>query len=139
MNAIHLLFGPVGPALKFIFSIGYIPNENDFLELTDEQYAAYLKQYGEVTSKMYMFAPNDPHHALNEDYNEISCIDEYELQGFKEAAALIQKYCDKSGRIFQNTKEKLQYMASALPDVFSKGTPYEKYHHLSISITNSKN
>ncbi|WP_297677654.1 transposase domain-containing protein [uncultured Bacteroides sp.] len=26
MNAIHLLFGPVGPALKFIFSIGYIPN-----------------------------------------------------------------------------------------------------------------
>ncbi len=34
MDFFDLLFGPIGPSLQFIFKIGYIPNENDFLELT---------------------------------------------------------------------------------------------------------
>ena len=74
MDFFDLLFGPIGPSLQFIFKIGYIPNENDF----------------------------------------------------------IQHYCDNSKQIFKTTEEKLQYMASALPEVFSKDTPYEKYHHMSI-------
>lgn len=43
MNAFDLLFGPIGPALEFVFTIGYIPNQNDFLELTEQQYIAYVK------------------------------------------------------------------------------------------------
>lgn len=135
MNGFDLLFGSIGPALNFIFKIGYIPVEDDFLELTEEQYAAFTRQCGETTGKIYMFSPSNPYYSLDDDYNEISCLDEYDLQGFKDAAELIQQYCDKSNRIFKTTREKLQYMASALPEAFSKDTPYEKYHHLSIDIT----
>ena len=52
MDFFDLLFGPIGPSLQFIFKIGYIPNENDFLELTEDQYAAYVKQCGE---KIHIF------------------------------------------------------------------------------------
>ena len=132
MDFFDLLFGPIGPSLQFIFKIGYIPNENDFLELTEDQYAAYVKQCGEIKGKIYMFSPQNPHFSMDDDYNEISCLDEEDLRGFKDAEQLIQHYCDNSKQIFKTTEEKLQYMASALPDVFSKYTPYEKYHHMSI-------
>ena len=52
MDFFDLLFGPIGPSLQFIFKIGYIPNENDFLELTEDQYAAYVKQCGEIKGKI---------------------------------------------------------------------------------------
>lgn len=132
MDAFDLIFGPIGPALNFIFRIGYIPDENDFLELTEEQYISFTRQYGETTRKIYMYSPSNPCYSLDDDYNEISCLDEFDLQGFKDAAKLIQQYCDKSNRTFNTLSEKLQYMASVLPETFSKNTPYEKYHHLSI-------
>ncbi|WP_303005149.1 hypothetical protein [Bacteroides congonensis] len=135
MNVFDLMFGSVGSALNFIFRIGYIPVESDFLELTEEQYAAFFRQCGETTSKIYMFAPSNSCYSLDDDYNEISCLDEDDLQGFLDAAELILQYCDKSNRSFKTTKEKLRYMASALPEAFSKDTPYEKYHHLSIDAT----
>lgn len=79
-----------------------------------------------------MFSPQNPHFSMDDDYNEISCLDEEDLRRFKDAEQLIQHYCDNSKQIFKTTEEKLQYMASALPEVFSKDTPYEKYHHMSI-------
>lgn len=133
MDAFDLLFGPVGPALNFIFSIGYIPDESDFLELTEEQYASLIRQHGEIKEKIYMFSPQNPHYSLNDDYNEISCLTESDLQGIREAKELIQQYCDKSNRTFETTEDKLRYMASALPEAFSNNTPYKKYQHLSVN------
>ena len=80
MDFLDLLFGPIGPSLQFIFKIGYIPNENDFLELTEDQYAAYVKQCGEIKGKIYMFSPQNPHFSMDDDYNEISCLDEVDLK-----------------------------------------------------------
>lgn len=131
MNAFDLLFGPVGPALKFIFSIGYIPDQDEFLELTEEQYAAFVNQCGETEERIFMFAPRNPK-LFMDDYNEISCLTELEVQGFKDAADLIEQYCRKGNRVFDTPEKKLRFMASCLPDVFSKGTAYEKYHLLSV-------
>ena len=80
MDFFDLLFGPIGPSLQFIFKIGYIPNENDFLELTEDQYAAYVKQCGEIKGKIYMFSPQNPHFSMDDDYNEISCLDYEDLK-----------------------------------------------------------
>lgn len=131
MNAFDLLFGPTGSALKYIFTIGYIPSQDDFLELTEQQYVAYVKQCGETNERIFMFSPQRPT-LLMDDYNEISCLSESDIQGFDAAAELIQLYCDKEDKIFDTTEKKLRLMASRLPDVFTKGTTYEKYHHLSI-------
>lgn len=131
MNAFDLLFGPIGPALEYIFMIGYIPKREDFLELTEQQYADYYRQLGETEERIFMFLPQNPT-LLNDDYNEISCLGESELQGFEDAANLIQHYCDKAGKTFDTCEEKLRFMASHLPASFSAGTAYEKYHHLSV-------
>ncbi len=131
MNALDLLFGSIGIALKYIFTIGYIPNHDDFLELTEEQYVAFVKQCGETNEKIFMFSPQNPN-LLTDDYNEISCLSESELQGFQDAADLIQQYCNKENKTFDSMEKKLRFMASRLPETFSKGTVYEKYHHLSI-------
>lgn len=131
MNAFDLLFGPIGPALNYIFTIGYIPTHDDFLELTEQQYAAFIRQCGATNEKIFMFSPQNPN-LLTDDYNEISCLSESELQGLKDAADLIEQYCNKENKTFDTIEKKLRFMASRLPGEFSKGTVYEKYHHLSI-------
>lgn len=104
MNAFDLLFGPIGPALKFIFTIGYIPNHDDFLKLTEEQHVAFVKQYGETNEKIFMFSPQNPN-LTTDAYNEVSCISESEIQGFQDAANLIQQYCNQENNTF-DTMEK---------------------------------
>lgn len=135
MHPFELLFGPLGPALQYIFAIGYIPNQDDFLELTEEQYVAYIKQCGETNERIFMFLPQNPN-LLGDDYNEVSCLRESELQAFKDAADLILLYCRKEDKVFNTTEEKLRFMASRLPTVFTEGTAYEKYHHLSVDCSN---
>ena len=74
MDFFDLLFGPIGPSLQFIFKIGYIPNENDFLELTEDQYAAYVKQCGEIKGKIYMFSPQNPHFSMDDDITKFHVL-----------------------------------------------------------------
>lgn len=132
MNVFDLLFGSTGQALQYIFKIGYIPVvPDDFLELTEHQYTAFVRQFGETKEKIFMLSPQKPT-LMEDDYNEISCLRESEIEGFQNAARLIEDYCNKGNKVFNTTEEKLRFMAHNLPDIFSKGTKYEKYAHLSI-------
>ena len=47
MDFFDLLFGTVAQALQEIFRLGFIPQEDNFLELTDEQYAQFYAKEGE--------------------------------------------------------------------------------------------
>lgn len=132
MNVFDLLFGSTGQALQYIFKIGYIPVvPDDFLELTEYQYTAFVRQFGETKEKIFMLSPQKPT-LMEDDYNEISCLKESEIEGFQNAARLIEDYCNKGNKVFNTTEEKLRFMAHNLPDIFSKGTKYEKYAYLSI-------
>ena len=130
MNILDLLFGTTGSALVTIFEINYIPAKEDFLELTTEQYAQFNEKMGKTDQRVYIFAPADPHFLPADDYNEITIATESDVQGFMEAAKMIDNYC--ADQHLQTTTEKLRYVASCLPDAFTKGTRYEKYHHLAI-------
>lgn len=129
MNLLNLLFG-AGPALHFIFKMGYIPNANDFLELTEQQYADYFVQHGETEEKIFVFCPPNPS-MLDEEYNDISCFSKFEIDSFKDAEEMINRYC-KGDESLDTTHKKLSYVASKLPSTFTLGTAYEKYHHLSV-------
>lgn len=123
MNLHDLFFG-VGPAIKMIFQLGYLPKEEDFCELTYEQYQAYFKQLGYTEEKVYMLIPTNPEAYKRVAANDVSCLKESEKQHFQSASEMIDKYCeDKS---FDTFDSKLQYVATLLPDVFSKGTPFEE-------------
>lgn len=130
MDFFDLLFGSTASALIRIFEMDYIPVEGDFLELTDEQYARFYQEMGKTDERVYMFAPADIRHLPDDDYNQMTVATESDVQGFMNAVRLIEKYC--SGQELKSDQEKLRYAASCLPDVFSKGSKYEKYHNLTV-------
>lgn len=132
MDLFFLLFR-FGPAMKMIFKIGYIPQRDDFKELTPEQYRAmYLKVPPEDLKelegkKVVALLPEDPKvysRMVNEYGNDLLVVSDDEIATFEGAAEIIENYCKDSGRTFSSLSEKLVYMAQRLPDVFSEGTPY---------------
>lgn len=116
--------------MQEIFRLGFIPQEDNFLELTDEQYAQFHAKEGESDERIFMLVSNNPHIAIAEGENEISIVTESEKNYFASTAEIIKNYC--KDQPFASDEEKLRYAASKLPDCFTKGTRYEKYHHLSI-------
>ena len=54
MNVFDLLIGNTGQALQLVFQLGFLPVEENFLELTDEQYRQFSAEVGGVDEKLYM-------------------------------------------------------------------------------------
>lgn len=123
MNLQDLFFG-VGPAIQAIFQLGFLPDEEDFCELTYEQYQAYFKQHGYTKEKVYMLIPVNPTNYNKIAADDVFSVTESQKQYFKAASEMIDRFCkDKS---FDTYESKLHYVAPLLPDVFSEGTPFEK-------------
>ena len=54
MDIFDLLFGWGGQAMQLIFQYGFILKEEDFLELTDEQYVQFHIKMGECNEKIFL-------------------------------------------------------------------------------------
>ncbi len=130
MNIFDMLFGLGGQAVQALFQLGFLPAEEDFLELTEEQYAA-LRRQQEVEERYFMLAPMDTRVALDEEWNEISIVSESEKAALLEAVALIEKYSE--GKNFTSGQEKLRYAAGRMPSCFTKGTSFAKYYNMKVS------
>lgn len=131
MHVFDLLFGWGGEAIRLIFRYGFIPHEEDFLELTNEQYLQFHLKEGECNEKIFTIAPANPQNAVEPDFDGLTIVTESQKKAFFEAAAVIEKYCE--GEELHSDEEKLRFAANHLPDVFSKGTKYEKYKHFTVS------
>lgn len=130
------LISQLGPAMKIIFQIGFIPQRVDFKELPPSQCEEFYSQLPPEEVKDYEGAkilaliPDDE--ALSNKLREILgeqvyTIKEDQFNAFESAANLIDRYIEESGKSFDSLDEKLKYMAKTLPPVFSKGTPYQGY------------
>lgn len=134
MNAFNLLFGPVPNALCAMFEYGILPREEDFLELTPEQYRKYIETFGDVNEKVYMIVPqHDPSLSVGE-CNDMYCLTEFEKKGFIDAISIIEKYCE--GQNFITDEQKLKFAASKLPEPFSRGTKYAASHNMKVVTSN---
>lgn len=124
-----LLFG-AGPALQIIYKIGFRPKEEDFYELTDDQYEKYCKDTGDTSGqRVYMILPRNPKdYANTASGDEIMALTESDMDSLERGWGIVERYCEKSGREFHSDEEKLQYAATLLLDVFTKGTRFEIYH-----------
>ena len=91
MNVFDLLIGNTGQALQLVFQLGFLPVEENFLELTDEQYRQFSAEVGGVDEKLYMIVTSNGQDILDDDYNEISVVTESEKNGFLNATAIIKK------------------------------------------------
>lgn len=134
MNDLYFLFFKFGPAIQFVFKIGYIPQDADFKELTPEQYASYYRQTPKEESdklkgqKILVFLPDDPkvyNKVVNLYGDQLVIMSEDDKSVFADVSAFIDKCC--ANHDFKNLQEKLVYMAKTLPDVFTEETPYAIY------------
>ena len=91
MTVFDLLIGNTGRALQLVFQLGFLPVEENFLELTDEQYRQFSAEVGGVDEKLYMIVTSNGQDILDDDYNEISVVTESEKNGFLNATAIIKK------------------------------------------------
>lgn len=125
MNVFGLLF-ETGEAIRAIFMLGYLPEDKEFHELTYPQYQYYFETYGYTSEKVFMLIPED-----GEKYRELAvdavlCMTESEKNCLKDGALIIEKYCKDSGKQFDSFEEKLYYVASCLPPLFSKNSRYAR-------------
>ncbi len=141
MDLFFLLF-EAGPAMKMIFKLSYIPQREDFKELTPKQYQAmYAKVPADElkalsNKKVLAFLPDDAkayNKVVSVYGDDFLVVGEDEVSIFEKVSDLIESYCADSGRTFESLKDKLIYMAQTLPDVFSEGTPYAIYAKLKQS------
>lgn len=139
MDIWDLFFG-AGPAVHTIMKLGFMPKDEDFLELTAEQYRQFFEKEGYTEEKVYALLPKDPQHYVSSDFNELNICTESDIATMKRGWQIVENYCSKSDCTFSSDREKLAYAASLMPDVFSKGTPFEHIHqaYLRIAHINSK-
>ena len=67
MNVFDLLIGNTGQALQLVFQLGFLPVEENFLELTDEQYRQFSAEVGGVDEKLYMIVTSNGQDILDDD------------------------------------------------------------------------
>lgn len=118
------LFFRTGPAIKVIFTLGFIPKDSEFYELTCQQYQYYFDTLGHTDEKVFILLPEDKDKYKEFAAGDTFCMTESEKDSLKDGAAVIEKYCQDSGKQFNSIHEKLSYVASQLPDVFSNETPF---------------
>ena len=133
---LHFFFFQLGPAIELIFNLNYIPQKEDFKELTPELYKKLQQKVSDEEmrnldhQKILAFMPENEKvfdKALEVYGNNYLIVGDEEVALFERTANVIENYCKESGKSFNTLTDKLKYVASILPDVFSKDTPYAKY------------
>lgn len=112
----------VGPAIQAIFKLGYEPKEEFFYELTFDQYAQLKREGTDISKKWFTLIPDD--HKL--DVPELLIVDENEKNALLDAAKYIHNFCASDGKAFLSFDQKLEYVASQIPSVFSDSSKYSQ-------------
>jgi hypothetical protein len=115
--------------VQVIFKLGYVPQDDEYYELTPEEYDKFYATMDtdgiSPDEKIYMLLPND-----TQKYSEVAAEDvfvftEKNISAIKQAAQLIEQYCEESGKTFKDYEEKMSFAATLLPDFVLKGTIYD--------------
>ena len=133
---LQFFFFQLGPALKLIFNLTYIPRKEDFKALPPEFYKDLQQKMPSEElrdldhQKILVFMPEDEKvfdKAVEVYGKNYLIVGEEEVALFERTADIIENYCKESGKSFNTLTDKLKYVASTLPDIFSEDTPYAKY------------
>lgn len=115
------LFFRVGPAIQAVFKLGFEPKEELFFELTPEQYDKLENEGEDVSKDWYTILPEDPKYNVP----ELLIIDADGKQSLIDAAKYINNKCDMEEDLqFDTFEDKLSYLATRLPDVFTAESNY---------------
>jgi len=133
MNPILEMFSILA-GVQVILKLGYVPEDDEYYELTAAQYRAYYERRDKdddtpLDAKIYMLLPKDTQKYREFASEDVFVITDSEIYFVRKGEELIEMYCKESGKTFNSFDEKLYYAASILPDAASKGTKYERKNH----------
>lgn len=127
-NVFDLLFG-AGPALREIYKLGFMPKEEDLLEMTPEQYEKFYENEENTGEKVYLLLPSDPSKSASVACDDgVIAVTESDVEVFRRAWNIVENYCKKHDMEKASDEDKLACAAAFLPSTFTEGTKFEKYH-----------
>jgi len=118
-NAQHLIL-EIMPALQGMFHLGFIPDADDFVELTDEEYKDMVRELGDYERPVYAITSNNP------AYDGKQILPHDAVEKMKRGADFLAKYAQDQNLNFQNQQALLEHAAKHFPTELSKGTPFEQ-------------
>ena len=112
----------VGPGIQAIFKLSYEPKEEMFYELTPEQYSKLESEGSDISKKWFTIVPDNPEYEVP----EVIIFDEEQKQSLLDAVKYIDGACNmEKDRKFDTFDDKLRFLATWLPPVFTENSEYE--------------
>ena len=115
---LHELFFEIAPAMSVIFELGFIPTEDDIVELSPELLALYENKGGNVSGKLYTIKSRDT--KITPPLNEVNLLTESDVQKLWKGVRSIKLHAKRGGCTSENDEDILLSAASVLPPVFSE-------------------
>jgi hypothetical protein len=106
--------------------LGFFPQEEDFLELTEEQYDEFYKQQGYTEERIFALLPQDPRNQCYDDFEGLCVVTEHQKYLLNCGVQLIDKICKDFDKKFDTDHEKMKFAAKYCPTEFTDGTAYEQ-------------
>ncbi len=104
--------------LRVVFEYGFEIGDENFIELTGEQYASFEQQGGDVSKRWFRLT-----RGIFEDRNnppeEIPTVDEAEKHRILAAVRLVHEMTNRAGRSFGDFRERLAWLAGRLPEAIT--------------------
>jgi len=119
---LHEMFFETFPAMKIIFELGFIPEEDDIHELLPEMYALYESKGGDISKRLYTIVSKDEN--IQTPENKIGLLTEDDLPKIQKGIAAIRIHAKRAGCVSDNSDEILAAAVSVIPAVFSQNSRF---------------
>ncbi|MDR3170970.1 MAG: hypothetical protein LBU17_04985 [Treponema sp.] len=114
----------IGAAITTIFQLGYIPSDDEFYELTPEQYEKYYTDVEQTDKKIFMLLSKNPMYQSSS--REFEVLTEEQIAWFDKAQKVMKQYCRDAGKTFDNLEDELTWLTTVMPPTFSDGTRFRR-------------
>ena len=112
------------PTISIIFELGFIPSPDELHEITQDEYAAYQRQGGDISKKLYTLIPKNYKYLGYS--NEVSLLTQEDTFKLGKAAIFLHIYAKENGCSSQSSDDILNFAAKRLPAYFAKDTKFER-------------
>ena len=121
---LHEVLTELIPTVSKIFELGFIPSPEEIYEFTEDQYAAYRRQGGDITEKLYTLIPKN--YKYLGPPNEINMLSQEDTFKLGKAAVFLYIYARENGCTSESSDDVLSFTAKRLPAFITANSKYKR-------------
>ena len=122
--SLHEIFMDLFPTLKSIFALGYIPLPDEIHELTENEYASYERQGGDISEQLYTIIPKN--YKYLGPTNVIGIMTQKDISKMTKAVLFLHLYAAENGCKSKKSEDILNFAAKRFPSLMMEGTKFER-------------